>query len=435
MNSKTFELPKSLKAERGLFTLLFQDPDRLVEVIDRLEPQDFYSIGGQQLFKAITRLYKKNIKVDVISIEEELKREIEPQAALEELRLALDELPVRENLSAYVDRIKNSSLLRQVISLTNKQREILTEPDLDAKEVLVNLEAEILRLEESIKDVRPADVKGILGEIKKSVEANSEFGWKAFMTGFPKLDTATGGLMSTQTWVIGGYTGVGKTFVTLQILLNALECGAVVALFSTEMDRKINLLRMVGNLSGLGTLQLLRGKLTKEQLESRKEAEERIASYQNRLFIFDNVYSVPEIRLKAKQLKLKVGLDVLAVDFLQNLKGSADIYERTSNAAIELQVLSQELECCVLVVSQVSQEGGRWTGSSRMEVIQFKGAGEIAAVADVALWLKKTESKELLYSYLRKVRHGSGGRMTLKLDFPSGRITEQVETEDVLDTI
>lgn len=223
-------------------------------------------------------------------------------------------------------------------------------------------------------------------------------------------------------YLLSDFTVTHNTFLILQLLLNILREGAKVVLFSTEMDRKMNMLRFIGNISGLGVIDIIRGKLLENEEEYLKEAQAELRSYKDRLVIYDNIYSLSEIRLKAKKLKLTRGLDIIAVDFIQNLRGVESIYERMAEAAIGLQQMAQELNVIMIIGSQVSQSSAGWQNK---EAIEFKGAGEIAAIADVAIWLAKVERDDKLREIIvRKIRHGERIRFDVKLEFPSGRVID-----------
>jgi len=222
--------------------------------------------------------------------------------------------------------------------------------------------------------------------------------------------------------VVGAYTGSGKTFLILQFLLNTLRDGAKVILFSTEMDRKMNMLRLIGNIAGLGTIEMMRGKLLENEEEDFRKAQQELRSYKDKLTIYDNVYNLSDIRLKAKKIKLTKGLDIIAVDFIQNLRGAESIYERMAEAAVGLQQIAQELNVTVLIGSQVSQASAGWQSK---EAIEYKGAGEIAAVADVGMWMAPdTADQSLRKIIIRKMRHGERIKFDVKLQFPSGRIVD-----------
>jgi replicative DNA helicase len=234
-------------------------------------------------------------------------------------------------------------------------------------------------------------------------------------------------LYLAQNNIVNHNTGGGKSFFILQVLLNVLRSGAKIALFSTEMDRKINMLRLIGNIAGLGVVRMLRGGLLDHELDAMKEAQAELAGFGDRLIIYDNVYHLEEIRLKSKKLKLTNDLNVIAVDFIQNLRGGGSIYDRMGEAAVGLQQLGQELSTTQLIGSQVSNTSAGWQSK---EAIEYKGAGEIAAIADVGIWIQKDKNafdeRNIL---LRKVRHGSVGKFKVKFEFPGGRFIDLASEE------
>ena len=229
-------------------------------------------------------------------------------------------------------------------------------------------------------------------------------------------------LYLAQNYIVNHNTGQGKTYFALQMILSLLKQGAKVMLFSTEMDRKINMLRLLGMESGLSSMRIMKAQLDEEEKKMRLNAEKRLSNFSDDLVIYDNVYTTQEIRLKAKKRKLREGLDVVFIDFLQNLRGGGSIYERMSEAAVDLQQIAQELAVTMVVTSQVSQSAAGWANK---DAIEYKGAGEIAAVADVGLWIAKdkTDANKRMIM-LRKVRHGAPGMFKVLMDFPSGRVIE-----------
>ena len=281
------------------------------------------------------------------------------------------------------------------------------------------MEKDIVEISDKVKDDRAIDAEGILNEIEIDIRRGKKEGWKGYQTKFKGLDERTGGLLPTHCWIIGAYTGVGKTFFILQIILNILEQGAKVMFFSTEMDRKMNMLRLLANLSGVGTIRLIKGDKLEEEQEDIARADKVLRGYKDQLKIYDNVFTVEEIRLKAKKEKLKNGLNVVFIDFIQNLRGDSNIYERMSNAATALQEIAQELQVTMVITSQVAQSSAGWQSK---EAIEYKGAGEIAAIADVGLWIKKNDNLDEREVFIRKIRHGAPGKFHFRLSFPSGRV-------------
>ena len=421
MDSKLLNLPKRIDAERALLSALLIQPSLIAKVGDMLEVDDFYELRSQQIWRGMVSLYKKDIKIDLITLSNEIKKfEKDSTIKISDIIDSTNTYVGSSNIKKFAEEIKNASLLREIIATVHHFKNKAQSDDAESKEILAKLEGALLEINEKTKDDRPVDPEGILKEIALDIKNAKEHNWQGFKTGFDEIDDRTGGLIPTHVWILGAYTGTGKTFFVLQMIINILKQKAKVALFSTEMDRKMNVMRLLGNLAGIGTIRMLKGNLTQQEKTKLTEAKKKLEKYKDTLEVFDAVYAVEDIRLKAKKMKLQKGLDVIFVDFIQNLKGPESIYERMSQAAIELQQLSQELKITVVLVSQVSQSGAGW--KSR-EVIEYKGAGEIAAVADVGLWITKHEdSDELRWVYLRKVRHGAPGKFAVRVLFPSGRV-------------
>jgi 5S rRNA maturation endonuclease (ribonuclease M5) len=224
-----------------------------------------------------------------------------------------------------------------------------------------------------------------------------------FTTGFPWLDRPTEGLLPSTFWVLGAFTSTGKTALALQMALAALEAGAVVAFFSLEMSSRANIFRLLACRSGVPAVAIRRG-----HLEARdKAAVEAAWLWLDRqpAQLFDQLYSLEAISAAARALKHTEGLDVLFLDYLQNLGGDGSLFERMSRAAPQLQALAKELDCCIVGLSQISNEAAKGGGFQT-----FKGAGEIEASADVALWLERdSENKKLVYCYVKKNKEGPAG--------------------------
>lgn len=425
-------LPHDTEAELALISLVLLNREAS-SAFEKLRPDDFYEIVHQQIWTAMLSLYGKGNAIDVITLSNALKEQAIDSTAARKQILECFEFPTVgfANIDRFIGTVKNSSVLRKLLFSLEAQKEKALEQGASAKDVVAEVEKDMIVISEEQVDAVPHDLPSIVDEVDADIQTVRKYGWKGISTGFLALDNRTGGLIPSHVWIVGAYTGTGKTFFLLQMVLNILENGGSVMLFSTEMDRKMNVLRMLANLASLGTIQVMRADMDETQAEAVKQAQEKLKSYGDRLTIYDNVYTVAEMRLKAKKKKLSGGLDVVVVDFIQNLKGAEDIFTRMSQAAIELQQLANELKVCTVIASQVSQTAASWKSK---EVIEYKGAGEIAAVADVGLWIRKSQDmkdsmdgaskvffRELI---LRKVRHGAPALIHIKMEFPSGRVTQ-----------
>jgi replicative DNA helicase len=83
----------------------------------------------------------------------------------------------------------------------------------------------------------------------------------------------------------------------------------------------------------------------------------------------------------------------------------------TSQIAKDIQALAHDLRCTIVCLSQLPNHAGREdTG-----ILEFKGAGEIAAACDVGVLMKrsKDDNSTILFD-VRKNRHGKCGKYLLQ---------------------
>lgn len=414
-----------------LGTLMYypKDWEQIITTLDLLQPEDFYDLKHQDIYRAIKTCVMKDIAPEMLMVLDELKTGKYEYFKKDEVNVSeiVDlALITSYQLEKYSQIVKRYSILRKATAtMLSSTTEV--EKESDPIEFLAGIEAKILNVMSQVVEVRPANVLGIIDEVDKEVKENEELGKVGFTTGFSMLDRKLGALQPTHVWIVGAYTGHGKSHFINQIVLNCLEENedASICLFSTEMDRKDIMLRLIANLSKMAALKVKKGMLTKEEQEAKVAAYERIKKYEGRLTIYDNCYSVEEIRLKAKKEKLHSKMNIMIVDFVQNVRAKGDIYERMSNVALAFQELAKELKCAIILASQISQEGQRMGADSG--VISYKGAGEIAAIADVALWIVNADDNPDQTAVVKKVvkikkaRHApTGWEMPINFDGMNG---------------
>jgi replicative DNA helicase len=269
-----------------------------------------------------------------------------------------------------------------------------------------------------------------LKTITSRVEASADELQRIIKTDFSSIDTKYLGIVPKELWVIGAYTGTGKTFFGLQLALNILRQKKKVAYFSLEMASEALLARIWGNIAGLSAMNLEYGLLKKEEYQDKLKAKEELDSYEDSLFLIDNSYNLYQIKQALSDLD-RAGKkpDVVFIDFIQNLQGSKDEYSKLTEATVEIQKFAKEKELSFMVLSQIAN--AYVDGAESSKIIGYKGSGGIATGADFGLWLTKeidynsvtkTQNLELLF---RKVRRGPQNKIPLKLTFPGGRIEER----------
>lgn len=274
------------------------------------------------------------------------------------------------------------------------------------------------------KIIKPQEAIKLIAERKKTLEF--------IPTGFNKLDKyLDGGFCKKELVVIGGGTGVGKSFLAGQIAFNVASKGFKTLYLSLEISVLTIMARWIGGLSEIKPARIIGGLLTKEEFKRKLEAEAKLIILSEFISMADSIYILGEIIQTIKNIKP----DLVVVDFIQNIISSqGDEYERLSREALEFQKLAKEVDTCIVILSQLSNRVVREGENARY--LEYKGSGAIAQVCDLGFWLIPDEREDIyiekelkfreLKLILRKNRRGfSGGMTVLEMELPGGGIYEQ----------
>ena len=420
---ETQVLPQNIEAEMSVLGGMIINSDSIMEVMEILSETDFFLQSHKSIFSSIGVLNGLGTKVDYITLINKMEelgvlQECGGSAYIAELSTYTPDL---QNIKNYASIVRDKAILRNIIDNAHKitGKAMKHESFETLAPILVQLEGELARYSDRSRG-RKIDAKEVADELWLEI---SDFEKKKKIvrsTGFQKLDDQVVGMITPHIWIIGGYTGTGKTFFTLNLMINLLRQGMKVVLFSTENNSTKNILRMLGCMTGFSEMKMYRGTFTEEEMEKLKEAKKELSTFN--LKIYDTIFDTEGIWLKTKKHKSENQVDLVVIDYVQNVnqaKADGEIYRQMSHVSLELQRLSSQLNVAVIGVSQVSEAQVKDNNSA---TVSFKGAGEIKTIADVAVWLRRPIQKNRMdgikviepnkiYAHLVKVRHGISGKV------------------------
>ncbi len=257
---------------------------------------------------------------------------------------------------------------------------------------------------------------------------NMEF----FPSGFILLDKALdGGFLKKEIIVLGAFTGIGKSIFAAQVFYYLASKGFKSGYFSLEISGEMIVSRLIGQLANIKPARIMSGLLDIEEYDKRAEAKAEVIAYNELMDFYDDLYLLEEIATAIRNNNY----EFVVIDFIQNilLKNSMEEYARLSFVAVQLQKLAKEMNCCILVLSQLSNAVGK-NGS---RVVEYKGSGAIAQVADLGFFLERENpevdssgnplGQQKVKLFLRKNRRGVSG-ISFDFDFihPGGQILEKL---------
>lgn len=412
--------PHSLEAERAVLGGILYDPGSIVKVRAVLDMDDFYHSGHQRIYVAMLDIYEDGGTCDIVTVNVCLtgKKEISKVGGPVYLSDLCDTVPSSANIEQYARIVKEKASLRRIIEqaqeIINKTYERGAKPD----EIPTRLSIE------TTKTIEINHISSVSNQLTKNIEA----GYPGLFTCYDLLNKTIRKASPGHLWVVGAWTSVGKSAWLVDYICRTYRHSTVnpgIAIFSTEMSSEQYLVRCLANETKLAGWKITDRLMTPDQQTQVDKARKFFNS--RNLYIYDNLYRIEEIERAARMIKETKGLDIIAIDYLQNIWGDGSIYERMSRLAPILQYLAKELQVTIIALSQVSNQHARGESGG---LINYKGAGEIAASADLGIELEREkDNKERMKFIVKKNRHGRLDEAVLEYIHDYTRLHEEVKEE------
>lgn len=255
-----------------------------------------------------------------------------------------------------------------------------------------------------------------IDETKKNIEV--------LPTGLKAIDAfLEGGLLKKELVVLGGATGSGKSLFGGTIFYNIASKGFKSAYFSLEISNEMIVSRLLGAETNISPTKIMIKMLSEKEAELKEDAEVKLSVYEEFMHFYDDLYELSAIEKEIRANKY----DFVVIDFIQNImvKGISDEYERLSFVALQLQKIAKEANCCILALSQLSNQLVR--DKKNNDLVEYKGSGSIGTVCDLGFFIERGEFEGSSALRLRKNRRGvSGSVFNFSIKQPGGLIFDAI---------
>lgn len=371
---------------------LLYSPDQYLSVCETVRPESLNSKPARAAYEEIS----KQVKLGGVVSEATVVMALD-NACGEWVRAACLNampsmaIPMAAEIAERARKARIGAGLKDIASQLNNLPADFVLPDLIA-----------LHERENVGPKRAADAKAVVSRYREAVKDNRTGKTRGFKPHFTALDREYVWYRPGHLWAVGGWTSTGKTQWAIEAMTRLMQNDpeARIAMVSTEMTEEQVIARIVANLSGESSHKILNGKVDVSL------QEDWVCS--RNLCVWDDLYEMGAIDSSLRREKAKKGLDLVVIDFIQNVRkpGFSKQYEMMSEIAKEFQRMAKQLRCCIIVLSQIPNSAGKEDSG----ILEFKGAGEIAAACDVGILLKRDRArKEIMLVDVRKNRHGACG--------------------------
>lgn len=252
-------------------------------------------------------------------------------------------------------------------------------------------------------------------------------GMDGLPTGFDLLDERFNGLKPTDLIIVAGRPSMGKTTFALNISDHLSVNGKSVLVFSLEMGAMQLADKTASNLSGIPLSKLKQGNLTADDYGLFSHAVGRIND--SGLTINESARTVQQMSIIAKKKKLRKGLDLIVIDYIQLMDGQGgNRTEQIGSISRGLKLMAKDLDVPVIALSQLSR-GVEARADKRPMMSDLRDSGAIEQDADIICFVYRDEyynedddmNKGVAEIITAKFRNGETGKDFLSTDLAKSK--------------
>lgn len=403
-------LPHNDEAEQALLGLLLFNNDYYESVSEFLLPIHFFVPINGQIYDAIGKVVSQGLVADPITLRDYFEKNGQASNIKggEYLVDLVNSVVSLENAENYARVIYDNYLRRQIIMIGEN---IITKAetfslDENASNLIEQAEARLYEL--SLADQRggfvsfSSAVKTTLTCVENAYKNST--GITGITTGFIDIDNNLGGLIRSDLIILAGRPSMGKTALATNIAFNAAKAyaqnksgGGKVAFFSLEMSSEQLITRILAQECGIASERIRRGEIREEDYFAIKQKTQELTELP--LFIDETAaLTISALRTRARKLKRQYGLDLIVIDYLQLLQGTADKknenrVQEISEITRALKALAKELNVPVIALSQLSR-AVEARDDKRPQLADLRESGSIEQDADVVMFVFREEYYE-----------------------------------------
>ena len=422
------QAPHSPQAEQAVLGSMLIDPDCIKDVMDKLQPEDFYLRANRDIFETIYHMFIYSRPIDGVTVAGEMERNgVYNDNTRDYLVQLMDVTPTSANVMEYVKIVLDKSLMRQVAAAAVSITAMVQEGNGDAGDMLESAEQKVYAIRRGRSAQNMVTVSMVLQDVMNHLAELTASGGKTLpglSTGLSAVDAKINGLNKSDLLLLAARPGMGKTSMALNVALSAArESGKTVAIFSLEMSREQLVTRLIASEGLVENTRLVTGNLRESDWQRIAEAASSLSRMDIR--IDDNpLLTVADMNAKCRRLE---NLGLVVIDYLQLMTSAGgkgysgeNRQQAVSDISRMLKIMAKELQVPVLCLSQLSRANEK-RDDKRPMLSDLRESGAIEQDADIVLFLYRddyynsdSEKRNVAECIVAKNRHGETGKVELR---------------------
>lgn len=385
-----------IKNEQALLGAILNDADKLIDVIGIVTPESFRGEQNKLVFASMVSLFNSSVPVDYVTVVDHASKSTDGSGLSSYCADLLTQSGIEygQNAVHYANLVARDNKWYQLSGAGDKIINMAMSQEETVEEAVDKAENMIFNIATEGKKETGAYVADLLKPALDELEEarNSEGGVIGIPSDFYQLDAITAGWKKTDLTIVAARPAMGKSAFSMQVALNAAKKGHKAAFFSLEMGGTQLTQRLLTQVAQVDPQRARRGFTNDDDWSRLTRAAGMLSELP--LYIDDAFSMTPtELRAKCRRLKMKGGLDLIVVDYLQLMTSPGETSREREVAVISrsLKGLAKELDVPVIALSQLSRAVETRGLNARPQLSDLRESGAIEQDADNVAFIHRPE--------------------------------------------
>ena len=423
-------LPHDRMAEQAVLGAIIIQNSILLQILDILNTDDFFSPANQHIFAAMQEMAAQEppVPIDELTLLSQLesKQQLEQTGGVDYLNELSQRTPVADNAEFYAHIVREKGQLRDIILTAHEVAKRGQEENAEnISEFIAEATDRLQSIDDRTRLKSYSHLKEVLAinfeELEKVSESPENV--TGVPTGFTELDDLTRGLQKGDLIIIAARPSMGKTALAINMALYASGHAQIpVLFFSLEMPKEHIAMRLICSEAKVNNRKLLVGNLEQDDWDKLMEGTTHMMEAP--LLIDDRSAISPNyIRKVIRQAKKEFpALGLVVVDYVQlmqsNLRNPSREQEM-SEISRSLKAIAKEFSLPIVAISQLNRGLERRT-EKRPMMSDLRESGALEQDADVIFFIYRdevynedTDDKGIAEISIAKHRNGEIGMRRL----------------------
>lgn len=435
-------------AEHSLVVACLMDPCRAMPLVEHVDPKHFADVSLGAVFAATRRVWRKRVVIDGAPMDmAHLTADLRAQrdgrgnynaiGGAAYLGALLNDWRPTAQAETFARGVINGARKRALAVAAAQFRALALDPTVDAddaearafgvmRDIVIGTATRGMRSQREV-------TSELIDAVKSARLALRNGGSRAALSGWPTLDDMTGGAHGGELVVMAGRPGMGKTIAMENYAHNVASSQRRAALIFSEEMKAIEIInRRVAGDAGLTPRAVMMGAIDDGELAQIEDFALRGADLPIHWHDSASV-TIEDIAAHARTTRHMVGdVGLVAIDYAQRLKRSRkdfDEKQHASHVATAAKTLARELDCPVILLSQLSRDLEK-RGDKRPMMADLRDSGVLEQEADTILFLyrpwvyDKNADPRAAEIIIGKHRHAPCGHVEVVFDGARARFTD-----------